>query len=175
MSLVVESTTEMRLHTPGSKPTVDYCLVGRTENPRQILYKVPVEAKKLFTFNDMGQLAYYMGQLVKVGGKNTGIGLLMDETRLKIAVAPLCLSEGPLPLPIIFLSPSITLRDCATLKHDACIVICVLQQALVPRLNITAEALSTCFGPKWWWGIRGAAERIAAQPQILDDTGVPHD
>ena len=47
-------------------------------------------------------------------------------------------------------------------------MICVLQQALVPRLNITAEALSTCFGPKWWWGIRGAAERIASQPQILD-------
>ena len=118
LSLVVESATERRLHTPGSKPTVDHCLVGRTE--RQILYKVPVEAKKMFTFNDMGQLAYYMGQLAKVGGNNTEIGLLMDETRLKIAVAPLCLSEGPLPLPIIILSPSVTWRDRATLKRDLC-------------------------------------------------------
>ena len=42
-SLIVESSTERRIHRPGAKPSVDYCLVGRTEG--EILYKVAVEVK----------------------------------------------------------------------------------------------------------------------------------
>ena len=75
--VLVESNTERRLHTPGSKPAVDYCLVGRTGRD-QIVYK------KTYMFEDMGQLADYMGVLGKVGGQGdiTGVGFLMDENCL---------------------------------------------------------------------------------------------
>ena len=125
-SLVVESNTERRLHTPGSKPAVDYCLVGRTGRD-QIVYKVPVEVKKTYTFEDMGQLANYMGALGKVGGQGgiTGVGFLMDENCLKLAVAPLRLGvsgDGPL-LPFVFFGPSVPWRDGSMLRRDACIAI----------------------------------------------------
>ena len=171
-SLIVESSTERRLHTPGAKPAVDYCLVGRMED--EILYKVPVEVKKTIAFDDMGQLASYMGSLGNVGGGNTGIGFLMDETQVKLALAPLSLSDGP-PLPIIFLSPSFTWINGTTLKREAYIAICLLQQVLIPRLKVKGEALSTCFDPERCLAIKETADRIALEPPPRDDTGVPYD
>ena len=171
-SLIVECNTEIGLHEPGTKPAVDYCLVGRMGD--EILYKVPVEAKKTITVYDMGQLASYMGSMGNVGGGNTGIGFLVDETQMKFALAPFSLCDGP-PLPIIFLSPSFTWRSGTTLKREACVAICLLQQVLIPRLEVTGEALSTCFDPERWLAIKETADRVALEPPPRDDIGVPHD
>jgi hypothetical protein len=47
--------------TPGAKPRVDYCLVGHMEG--EVVYKVPVEAQKFMTTDDLGQLAHYRGSM----------------------------------------------------------------------------------------------------------------
>ena len=55
-----------------------------------------MEVKKTYTFEDRGQLADYMGAVGKVRGQGgiTGVGFLMDENCLKLAVVLLCLVTG---------------------------------------------------------------------------------
>ena len=103
-----------------------------------------------------------------------GVGFLMDETRIKIALAPVRLSDGPL-LPIVYFSLAVKWRDGTSLKRDACIAICLLQQVQIPRVSITEEAMSRCVGLEYWLAIIQEASRIASEPPPIDDTGVPHD
>ena len=58
------------------------------------------------------------------------------------------------------------------LRHDA---ICLLQQLLIPCVDITEEVMSTCVGADRWLAIRQMSENISLEQPPLDDSNVPHD
>ena len=51
---------------------------------------------------------------------------------------------------------------------------CLLQQLLIPRVDIAEEVMSTCVGADRWLAIRQMAETLSLQQPPLDDAGVPH-
>ena len=171
-ALNVETNTESRPHIPGAKPRVDYMLVGHDGS--DVLYRVPVEVKKVITKNDMSQLANYMGCLGGTGdfsGTNIGVGFLMDESVFRIAFSPL--SCDGLVLPVVFFSPAIKWREETTLNRGACVALCLLQKLAVKRLEVTSAALSECLGQAQWLAVKEAAE--TQDPPPPTDPGVLQD
>ena len=164
-ALNVETNTESRPRISGPKPHVDYMLVGHDGS--DVLYRVPVEAKKVIAKNDMSQLANYMGCLGGAGdfsGTNIGVGFLMDESVFRIAFSPL--SCDGLVLPVVFFSPAIKWREETTLNRGACVALFLLQKLASKRVEVTSAALSECLGQAQWLAVKEAAE-LKTHPHLL--------
>ena len=54
-TLNVEMQTEVRQHTPGAKPRVDYALAANIRE--KMLYNIPTETKKKIVMKDLAQMA----------------------------------------------------------------------------------------------------------------------
>lgn len=84
-SFAVEVNTEKRPHQQGRKPHVDYFISGICDD--DILYAIPVEAKKHITVTQMPQLAHYVSTMGSRKPRQpcSSTGMLIDGMQVCIA------------------------------------------------------------------------------------------
>ena len=146
-SLNCEVTTEERGNRRGRRPQVDFTLSAHVKS--DVLYCVPVEAKKVVEMKHMAQLSEYQGTLC-CGGmlrKYVSVGMLVDEHKVRFVFSPWCY-EDSVPGPITLVSPVMKWRHGPAVSRAACTALCLVPTLVVPRFKIDVDMAASAFAEK---------------------------
>ena len=136
LSFSTEVTAEERRHMLGRKPVFYYLISAFVDIDLEPLYVIPVEAKRLHTIGDIGQLCQYVSMLSACGYHNiTNIaqGMITESHAIRFAFGCLSLQNGS-PLPIILVSPAVPWRyDNTIILINRSLLLCVCFTYFLPR------------------------------------------
>ena len=162
-----QTKTESRKNTRGRKPCVDFTMSGIVD--QDVVYVIPVEAKKKLCKANMAQLAQYMTTLVNgqyIRGYAT-LGMLVDDTSVRFAFSVLCAEDdSSTPLPVIFVSPPVKWRNGVLLSRAVCVGMCLLQNLKLQRMR-AGEMWAKYLGHETWHTIREVALQVKEEKFVL--------
>ena len=126
---------------------MDFTLFAHVKS--DMLYCVPLEAKKVVEMKHMAQLSEYQGTLY-CGGvlrKYVSVGMLVDEHKVRFVFSPWCY-EDSVPVPITLVSPVMKWRHGPVVSRAVCTALCLVPTLVVPRFKIDVDMAATAFAER---------------------------
>ena len=169
-SFSVEVAAEERRHMPGRKPEVDYLISGFIDVDLEPLYVIPVEARRLHTQSDIGQLCQYVSMLSVCGYhniSNIAQGMIIDSHTIRFAFGCLSLEDGS-PLPIILVSPAVPWRYDNSINKAVFVAMCMFHIFSAKR-HVIAEDVDKwqhSFGAGLWKRMVAIARKLSEKMYI---------
>lgn len=155
----------------GRNAEVDYTLSGFAKN--DAVYVIPIEAKRLICDKDISQLSQYMASLChgRYLSECLSVGILMDQSTVRLAFSPL--SSETVPLPIVLISPTMPWREDITLNRKMIVGMALLCNLRAKRVQADEKKWSALIGKDNWRETRKFADTLVqaelTQQPPLDD------